>query len=128
MTTTPPPQDTPAAKATGLRRIINACGYSRDGLVTTFRKEAAFRQESIAALALLPLAFALAPDRVFLALMIASILLVLIVELLNSAIEAAIDRFGPERHPLAKHAKDAGSAAVLLALILAAVVWLAALT
>jgi diacylglycerol kinase (ATP) len=116
------------AKATGFKRLVRAFGYSRDGLAATFRKEAAFRQECIAAAALVPLAFFIAPDRVMLVLMIASILLVLIVELLNSAIEAAIDRFGPERHALAKHAKDAGSAAVLLALILAALVWLVALT
>jgi diacylglycerol kinase (ATP) len=118
----------PPAKATGIKRLINALGYSRDGLAATFRSEAAFRQECLAAAVLIPLAFFIAPDRVMLVLMIASILLVLIVELLNSAIEAAIDRFGPERHALAKQAKDAGSAAVLLALILAALVWLAALT
>ena len=122
MTGTLPP------KASGLRRVLNAFVYSRDGLLSTFRKEAAFRQEAIAAVVMIPLAFFVAPDRVFFALMIASVLLVLIVELINSAIEAAIDRFGPERHALAKHAKDAGSAAVLLSLILAATVWLAALT
>lgn len=115
-------------KARGIRRILNAFAYSRDGLLATFRNEAAFRQESIAAAVMIPLAFFIAPDRIFLALMIASILLVLIVELINSAIEAAIDRFGPERHALAKHAKDAGSAAVLIALILAGMVWLIALT
>lgn len=115
-------------KATGIKRIINAFGYSRDGLAATFRNETAFRQECIAAAVLIPLAFFLAPDRAMLVLMVASIFLVLIVELINSAIEAAIDRFGPERHALAKRAKDAGSAAVLLALILAAITWLAALT
>lgn len=118
----------PPAKATGIKRLINALGYSRDGLVATLRKEAAFRQECLAAAVLIPLAFFAAPDRVMMVLMIASVLLVLIVELINSAIEAAIDRFDPERHVLAKHAKDAGSAAVLLALILAALTWLAALT
>lgn len=116
------------AKATGIKRLVNAMGYSRDGLAATFRSEAAFRQECLAAAVLVPLAFFVAPDRVMLVLMIASLLLVLIVELLNSAIEATIDRFGPERHALAKQAKDGGSAAVLLALILAALVWLAALT
>ncbi|MFN7114401.1 MAG: diacylglycerol kinase [Alphaproteobacteria bacterium] len=118
----------PPVKATGIKRLLNALGYSRDGLMATFRKEAAFRQECLAAAVLIPLAFFIAPDRVMLVLMIGSVLLVMIVELLNSAIEAAIDRFGPERHALAKHAKDAGSAAVLLALILAALTWLAALT
>ena len=120
--------DTPPPKANGMRRILNAFAYSRDGLLATFRSEAAFRQEAIAAAVMIPLAFFIAPDRVFLALMIASVLLVLIVELINSAIEATVDRFGAERHPLAKHAKDAGSAAVLISLILAATVWLAALT
>ncbi|HCS22197.1 MAG TPA: diacylglycerol kinase [Alphaproteobacteria bacterium] len=120
---TPPPQ-----KATGLTRIIRAFGYSRDGLKAAFSNEAAFRQECAAAAVMIPLAFFIAPDRVMLALMVASVLLVMIVELLNSAVEAAIDRFGPERHPLAKYAKDAGSAAVLVALILAGLVWLIALT
>lgn len=120
--------DTLPPKANGIRRILNAFAYSRDGLVATFRTEAAFRQETIAAAVMIPLAFFLAPDRVFLALMIASVLLVLIVELINSAIEATVDRFGAERHALAKHAKDAGSAAVLISLILAGMVWLIALT
>lgn len=124
MTTSP---DT-KPKATGITRIIRAFGYSRDGLVSTFRKEAAFRQECVAAAILIPLAFFIAPDKAMMAMMIAAVLLVMVVELLNSAIEAAIDRFGPEHHPLAKHAKDAGSAAVLVALILAALVWLIALT
>lgn len=127
MTTAPSPPPTPP-KAAGFARLLRAFGYSCDGLRTTFAKEAAFRQECIAAAVLVPLAIVIAPDRAMMALMIASVFLVLIVELLNSALEAAIDRFGPERHPLAKHAKDAGSAAVLLALILTALVWLLALT
>jgi len=126
MTDTPPPSF--PQKPTGITRIVRAFFYSRDGLKSTFIREAAFRQECIAAAVLIPLAFFIAPDRVMLALMVASVLLVLITELLNSAVEAAIDRFGPERHPLAKQAKDAGSAAVLVALILAGLVWLIALT
>ena len=114
---------TPPQKNTGLMRVIKACGYTRDGLVATFKSEAAFRQELLLAVILLPLACWLAPSRVDLALMIASVLLVLVVELLNSAIECVVDRFGPERHPLSKQAKDAGSAAVFIALVIVGVVW-----
>lgn len=115
-------------KATGLTRLIKAFGYSCDGLKSTFQREAAFRQEVIAAVVLIPLVFFLTPINLERAAMIGSVLLVMIVELLNSAIEAVVDRAGTELHPLAKHAKDAGSAAVLIALILAGVVWLLALT
>jgi diacylglycerol kinase (ATP) len=111
-------------KAVGVKRIINAFFYSVDGLKATFKSETAFRQEVILAVVGIPLAFFLTSDRLEQAAMVGSLLLVLIVELLNSAIEAVVDRFGPEHHPLAKHAKDAGSAAVLLALILTGIVWL----
>jgi diacylglycerol kinase (ATP) len=111
-------------KAVGVKRIINAFFYSVDGLKATFKSETAFRQEVILAAIGIPLAFFLTTDRLEQAAMVGSLLLVLIVELLNSAIEAVVDRFGPEHHPLAKHAKDAGSAAVLLALILTGIVWL----
>ncbi|HEX2753801.1 MAG TPA: diacylglycerol kinase [Alphaproteobacteria bacterium] len=111
-------------KAVGVKRIINAFFYSVDGLKATFKSETAFRQEVILAAVGIPLAFFLTSDRLEQAAMVGSLLLVLIVELLNSAIEAVVDRFGPEHHPLAKHAKDAGSAAVLLALILTGIVWL----
>ncbi len=111
-------------KAVGVKRIINAFFYSVDGLKATFKSETAFRQEVILAVVGIPLAFFLTTDRLEQAAMVGSLLLVLIVELLNSAIEAVVDRFGPEHHPLAKHAKDAGSAAVLLALILTGIVWL----
>ena len=115
-------------KATGITRLVKAFGYSCDGLKSTFGREAAFRQEVIAAVILIPLAFFLTTINIERAAMIGSILLVMIVELLNSAIEAVVDRAGTEQHPLAKHAKDAGSAAVLVALILAGVVWLLVLT
>lgn len=112
----------------GITRLVRAFGYSVDGLKSSFAREAAFRQEAMAALVMVPLSFFVTSDGVERALLIAVVLLVMITELLNSAIEAVVDRAGLERHPLAKHAKDAGSAAVLLALILAGIVWLAVLT
>lgn len=108
---------------TGLRRLMNAFGYSLQGFAAAFKHEDAFRQEVFLALVLIPLAVYLGESRVEQALMIASVLLVLIVELLNSAIEAAVDHTSIERHPLAKQAKDIGSAAVFIALIITAVVW-----
>ena len=108
---------------TGIRRLINAFGYSLQGFGAAFKHEDAFRQEVFMALILIPLAFYLSANAVEQALMIASVLLVLIVELLNSAIEAAVDHTSTERHPLAKQAKDIGSAAVFIALIIVAVVW-----
>lgn len=110
-------------KNTGITRIIKACGYSRDGLIAVFKSEAAFRQELLLTALLTPLAFLTAPDSLSLGLMLSSLLLVLIVEILNSAIEAVVDRAGTDIHPLAKKAKDAGSAAVLLALMNAALIW-----
>ena len=108
---------------TGIRRLINAFGYSLQGFNAAFKHEDAFRQEVFMALVLIPLAFYLGKSAVEQALMIASVLLVLIVELLNSAVEAAVDHTSTERHPLAKQAKDIGSAAVFIALIMVAVVW-----
>ncbi|WP_269458624.1 diacylglycerol kinase [Sterolibacterium denitrificans] len=108
----------------GLRRIWRAGVYSRDGLIAAFRHEAAFRQELLLIIPLLPLALWLPASGPGKALMLASLLLVLIVELLNSAIEAVVDRISTERHPLAKRAKDLGSAAVLIALLNVPVVWL----
>ncbi|MBU1365213.1 MAG: diacylglycerol kinase [Gammaproteobacteria bacterium] len=107
----------------GLRRLINALGYSRDGIAAAWRNEAAFRQEILLAAIALPLAFYLGKSGVERALMIASIVLVLIVEILNSAVEAVVDKASPEKSELAKRAKDMGSAAVLLALVNAAAVW-----
>ncbi|PKO48307.1 MAG: diacylglycerol kinase [Betaproteobacteria bacterium HGW-Betaproteobacteria-4] len=107
----------------GLRRLINALGYSREGLLAAWRNEAAFRQEILLAAIALPLAFYLGKSGVERALMIASVVLILIVEILNSAVEAVVDKASPEKSELAKRAKDMGSAAVLLALVNAAAVW-----
>lgn len=109
--------------ATGLRRLILATGYSLAGLRAAFRFEAAFRQELLLVLIGLPLALRFGHSGVERAILSASLLLVLIVELLNSGIEAAIDRFGAQQHPLSARAKDFGSAAVMLSLVNAAVVW-----
>lgn len=110
-------------KKTGLRRIINAGGYSLLGLRTAWRSEAAFRQEVILVLILLPLALLLGANGVERALLISVCLVVLVAELLNSAIEAVVDRIGLEHHPLAGAAKDLGSAAVFIALVMVAMVW-----
>lgn len=112
---------------TGLDRILKASGYSAAGLRAAYGQEAAFRQEVWLALLLVPLAFWLGRDAVEIALLIGSVLLLLIVELLNSAVEATVDRISFELHDLAKRAKDYGSAAVALALLLCATVWLAVL-
>jgi len=116
----------PHKQRTGLVRLGYATGYSLAGLRAAWG-EKAFRQEALLAIVLLPLSFWLAQDWTQTALLAGVIMLVLIVELLNSGIEAAIDRFGGELHPLSKHAKDLGSAAVLLALLLAGGVWALAL-
>lgn len=113
--------------ATGIVRIINAASYSWRGLRAAWKNEAAFRQESVLAVLLVPVAVYFAGTGMELALLIGSLLLVLVVELLNSAIEAVVDRIGPEFHPLAGQAKDMGSAAVLLALLMAFIIWLAVL-
>ncbi len=108
---------------TGLRRMWNALHYSIDGLRAAFRHEDAFRMEVLAAAILIPVALWLPASHLGKALMIASVLLVLIVELINSAIEAIVDRVSLERHELSKRAKDFGSAAVLLSLLTVLVVW-----
>lgn len=108
---------------TGFRRIVLAAGYSANGLRAGFLHEAAFRQELLLAAVLLPLACWLDIGVSERLLLIASVFLVLIVELLNSAIEAVVDRIGPEPHELSGRAKDIGSAAVLLALILTGSIW-----
>lgn len=112
---------------TGLDRVIRATGYSIAGLKAAYRGESAFRQEFWLAVVLLPLALWVGRGWVETALLMASMLLVLIVELLNSGIEAAIDRVSFEMHDLSKRAKDLASAAVLLSLVLCGGVWLAAL-
>lgn len=112
---------------TGLQRIWNAFGYSLDGLSEAWRHENAFRQEVWLALVLIPAAFFMPVGGLGKALMVGSVLLVLVVELLNSAIEAVVDRISLEHHHLAKRAKDAGSAAVMLSLVNVAAVWALAL-
>ena len=118
-----PELESPHKGKTGLRRVWNALFYSIDGLAAAFRHEDAFRQEAILALVLIPAALLSPAGGVGKALMIASVLLVLVVELLNSAVEAAVDRISLEDHHLAKRAKDIGSAAVLLSLLNVLVVW-----
>lgn len=114
----------PQKGATGIRRLVNATRYSLEGLAAAARHEAAFRQELLLAVILLPLGLWLGATGVERALLAGSVLLVLIVELLNSGVEAAIDRISAEHHELAKRAKDYGSAAVMLSLALTSVVWL----
>ncbi len=108
---------------TGLARIINAAGYSWAGLCAAFRHEDAFRQEIFLAVLLIPLAIYLGETGIERALMIGAVLGVLIVELLNSALEAAVDRISLEHHLLIKRAKDMGSAAVMIALGNVIAVW-----
>jgi diacylglycerol kinase (ATP) len=116
--------ESPHKGKTGLRRLWNAFHYSLAGFKAAYQNEDAFRQESLLAAVLIPLALFLPAGAVGKALMIASVLLVLVVELLNSAVEATVDRISLENHHLAKRAKDIGSAAVLLSLVNLAVVWL----
>ncbi len=119
-------QTNPQKSRRGLRRIWHATGYSLQGLRAGWG-ETAFRTEAVAAIVLLALAPWLARSWSEGILLIGSVLLVLIVELLNSAVESAIDRIGPQWHALSKRAKDMGSAAVLLAVLLCAGTWLSAL-
>ncbi len=116
--------ESPLKGKTGLQRLRNACGYSLHGLASAFRHEDAFRQEVFLAAVLIPIALVLDVGGTGKALMIGSVLLVLIVELLNSAIEAAVDRISFDHHHLSKRAKDIGSAAVALSLLNVALVWL----
>lgn len=116
--------ESPHKGKTGLGRIWNAFHYSLAGLHAAFKYEDAFRQEVLLAALLIPAALLLPASGPGKALMIACVLLVLIVELLNSAIEAAVDRISLENHQLAKRAKDIGSAAVFLSLINLGAVWL----
>ena len=117
------PQESPHKGKTGLKRVWNALFYSLDGFKAAWQHEDAFRQETLLALVMIPLALLLTDAALERALMIASVLLVLIVELVNSAIEATVDRISLESHQLAKRAKDIGSAAVLIALVNVLVVW-----
>ncbi|HEX5394274.1 MAG TPA: diacylglycerol kinase [Rhodocyclaceae bacterium] len=115
--------ESPFKGKTGLRRVWNAFHYSLAGLSAAYRHEDAFRQEVWLALLLIPTACWLPAGNIGRALMIGSVLMVLIVELLNSAVEAAVDRISLENHRLAKRAKDIGSAAVLVSLVNVAVIW-----
>jgi len=108
---------------TGITRIINAAGYSWAGLKAAFQHEAAFRQELALCVLMIPVGIWLGQSGVERALLIGSLLLVLIVELINSAIEAVVDRFGGEQHVLSGRAKDIGSAAVFVALLNVIVIW-----
>ena len=120
------PDANPQKSRTGLNRVVHAAGYSLAGLRAGWH-ETAFRQEAILAIVLVPLSFWLGHSWVETALLAGSVLIVLIVELLNTGIETAIDRIGPEWHALSKRAKDMGSAAVLLSLLLCAGIWVAAI-
>lgn len=115
------PRETPSI---GPGRVIKAFGYSLHGLASAWRTEGAFRQEVLAAVILIPLACFAPVTSIERVLLIGSVLLVMVVELLNSSIEAAIDRISTERHPLSKKAKDTGSAAVLVAITCALIVWI----
>jgi diacylglycerol kinase (ATP) len=116
--------ESPHKGRTGLQRLINATRHSIAGFIAAARHESAFRQELVLAAVMVPLGLVLGADGVERALLAGSVLLVLVVELLNSAVEAALDRISLEHHDLTKRAKDLGSAAVMLALVLAGLVWL----
>jgi diacylglycerol kinase (ATP) len=120
------PDANPQKSRTGLNRVLHAAGYSVAGLRAGW-DETAFRQEAILAMVLVPLSFWLGRSWVETALLAGSVLIVMIVELLNTGIETAIDRIGPEWHALSKRAKDMGSAAVLLSLLLCGGIWIAAI-
>lgn len=109
---------------TGLKRIILAAGYSLKGIRAAFRHEAAFRQELLLSVVLIPLAFWLNVEPVQRVLMVSVLFLVLIIELLNSAIEAVVDRIDTKHHELSGRAKDLGSAAVLVSILLTIYIWL----
>jgi len=115
-------------KPRGAPRVVRAFGASGRGLIGSFREEAAFRQELALSLVVIPLGLYLGSNGVERALLVAPMLLILIVELLNSAIEAAIDRIGTERHALSGLAKDLGSAAVFLSFVALATTWALVLT
>ena len=128
MSASPPllPDANPQKQRTGFSRVWHAAGYSLEGLRAGW-DEPAFRQETLAAIVLVPAAFWLGRTWVETALLVGTVLVVMIVELLNTGIETAIDRIGPEWHGLSKRAKDMGSAAVLLSLVLAGGTWAAAI-
>lgn len=119
------PQDANALKGkTGLRRLLNAFGYSLQGFRAAWQNEAAFREEAMLTMVLTPVALLLPVTGLEKLLLILSLLLLVLVELLNSAVEAVVDRIGPEIHPLSGRAKDLGSAAVLIACLILGLTWL----
>ncbi len=126
MQSTDPKDVNPQKSRTGIKRMWHATGYSMHGLRAGWG-ETAFRQEALGSMVLLPSAFWVGRSWLEVAALVAVVVLVLITELLNTGIETAIDRIGPEWHDLSKRAKDMGSAAVLLSLLLCAGVWVAAL-
>ncbi len=113
--------------ATGFTRIINAAGYSWLGFKAAYEHEAAFRQELWLSLLLTPVALYFGPSYADKAILMASLVFILLIEILNSALEAVVDRFGDEIHPLAGRAKDMGSAAVFLAFVITGLVWFSVL-
>ena len=122
----PPPQTEPASPfkgKTGIVRLVHAFFNSMAGLADAFRHESAFRQEILLAIVLVPIACVAPVTAMERALLIASVLMVMIVELLNTSVEVAIDRISFDHHALSKRAKDIGSAAVFVALVLLALVW-----
>lgn len=112
---------------TGITRLINATRYSKDGICQAWRSEEAFRQEALLAVILIPVSFFLPVELSLRLMCLFSVVFVLVVELLNSGLEAAVDRIGPEIHPKSKFAKDVGSAAGLFSLIFCAVTWISIL-
>ena len=110
-----------------MTRIVKALGYSMDGIVSAWRTEAAFRLETLFAIVLIPVACILPVPVLHRALLAGGVMMVLMIELLNSSIEAAIDRISLEHHPLAKKSKDTGSAAVLFAVTITTMLWAAVL-
>jgi len=113
----------PHKARTGVERIVHATGYSIAGLVAAWRYESAFRQECVLAVVMLPAAWWVGRSWIEIALLAGSVMGVLVVELLNSAIEAVVDRVSVDLHPLSKRAKDIGSAAVMLSLITCSALW-----
>ena len=126
MPSVPPPSSNPQKARKGLRRLWHATGYSLAGLKAGWG-ETSFRQQTMAAVVLLPLAVVVGQSWVEITLLAGTVLVVMIVELLNTAIESCVDRIGPEWHDLSKRAKDMGSAAALLSMLLCMGVWSAAL-
>ncbi len=115
--------ESPHKGKTGFKRLLNAFHYSCCGIKEAYRNEDAFRQEVLLAIILLPLAFWVNAAAIGRAMMVGSVLLLLVVELLNSAIEATVDRISLDDHRLAKRAKDIGSAAVLITIINLVLIW-----